>query len=81
MDMKGTNGGWRESDLFCTCCGQVVTHKTWENGFVVLRCQCIKKAGHREVVPAEGWIDKRCQGDELATTLELMHAQSNTYFD
>lgn len=73
--------GWGESDLFCTCCGQVVAQKVWENGFMVMRCQCIKKAGHHEILPAEGWIDKRCRGDERATRLELMHARSTGYFD
>jgi hypothetical protein len=81
MPMIETKGDWRESDLFCTSCGQVVKHRRWENGFIVLRCRCIKKAGHREVLPAEGWIDKRCRGDEKATKMELMHAQSDLCFD
>jgi len=73
--------GWGESDLFCACCGQVVSHKKWENGFIIMRCECIKKAGHQEVLRSEWWIDKRCQGDERATRLELMHAQFNASFD
>lgn len=73
--------GWVESNFFCTACGQVVTHRTWENGFMALRCRCLKKAGHGEVVPAAGWIDRRCQGDEEASRLEMMQANSTTCFD
>jgi hypothetical protein len=73
--------GWGESNLFCTCCGQVVERKRWENGFMAMRCQCIKKAGQGEVVLSEWWIDKRCRGDQRATLLELMQAESSDCFD
>lgn len=79
--MDGKEGDWWESDLYCTCCGQVVTQKTWENGFMMLRCQCIKKAGHHEVHPARWWIDKCCRGDERTMRLELMNAGMDAYID
>ena len=73
--------GWINSDLFCTCCGQLVTKRRWDSGFMVMRCQCIRKAGHSEVMLSEWWIDKRCQGDEQATRLEMMQASSSDCFD
>ena len=40
---------WRESRFFCTTCDQVVEERNGPNGFVMMRCQCVQKAGHREV--------------------------------
>lgn len=73
--------GWTDSHLFCTCCEQIVAHKHWDNGFMAMRCQCIKKAGHQEVVTPEWWIDKRCQGNQRAIMWEMLNARPNAYLD
>ena len=66
---------WRESRFFCTTCDQVVEERNGPNGFVMMRCQCVQKAGHREVDLPRGWIDRRYRGDERAIRFEFMHAE------
>jgi hypothetical protein len=72
-------GEWLESELYCTQCDEVVTQWSGPEGFMMMRCQCIEKAGHHQIQPARGWIDRSCRGDRRAILIELMDAEMDSY--
>jgi hypothetical protein len=59
----------------------VVEQKTWPNGFLMMRCDCIKKAGHFNIMPARSWIDKECRDDIRMRNGALLSSYSTAYFD
>lgn len=79
--MSGYEGAWFESELFCTACDEAVEQRRGPNGFIAMRCQCIEKAGRREIDPAQRWLHRNCRGDERAMRMEMMHAEMNAYSD
>lgn len=79
--MSGYEGAWYESELFCTACDVAVEQRRGPNGFIAMRCQCIEKAGHREIEPEHRWLHRSCRGDERAMRMEMMHAGMDAYPD
>jgi hypothetical protein len=70
---------WFESELYCTQCGDVVTQQNGPDGIIMMRCQCIEKAGHHEIQPARWWIHRCCRGDRRAMLIELMNGEMDSY--
>jgi len=79
--MKRSKEGWYETGLYCTHCNEVVTQRTWPNGLVMMRCDCIKKAGHLSILPAQTWIDKECRNDVKVRNGAILSSYSTAYFD
>lgn len=79
--MKSGDCEWCESCLYCTRCDEVVAQRSWPNGFVMMRCQCIKKAGHSSIRPARSWIDKDWRGDTRARNRAILNTYSTAFFD
>jgi phage FluMu protein Com len=79
--MNGSEGAWSESELYCTACDEVVTLKGGPDGFIMMRCRCIEKAGHREIEAERWWLHRSCRGDERAMRMEAMHAEMDAYSD
>ncbi|MDW5562344.1 MAG: hypothetical protein SA339_03885 [Methanomassiliicoccus sp.] len=72
---------WTESGLICTRCERRVTRRTWPNGILMMKCDCIKKVGHGDILPARSWIDKECRDDVRVRNGALVSSYAAAYFD